>query len=389
MTIVDVRWHPYRVPFKLPFRTAHGILKVRTGIIVEVRTEESVIGVGEIAPLPEFRGTTATDTAGAINQVPTALTASLKGRTLHEALDIVATTAGAINQAPTACGMERWGAIHCARTVCGIEIALLDAIGRVEHRRVGELLSGRILKTLIPVNAVIGVTSRDAAVVVAQQAVSKGYTCIKLKVGMARTVQEEVERIVAVRDAIGPERQLRLDANEAWDVERALAVLSRCVPYDIEYVEQPVRAGNLEAMQILRRSVPIPIAADEAISGLDSARRVLEHEAANILIVKPQLAGGLRVGQQIIQEAAQYGVQCVVTSSIETGIGIAAALHLAAATPAITQACGLSTLNMLVDDLLVEGLPIQDGYMTVPTGDGLGVTLDRDALEIYKGNDAL
>lgn len=202
---------------------------------------------------------------------------------------------------------------------------------------------------------------------------------------MAQSVQEEVERVAAVRDTIGPKIRLRLDVNEAWDIQQAQAILLRCVLYDIEYVEQPVKADNLEAMGMLCRSVPIPIAADEAISDLNSARRVLESEAAAVLIVKPQLAGGLRVGQQIVQEAAQYGVQCVITSSIETGVGIAAALHLAAATPIITQACGFSTLDMLVDDLLVEDLPIQDGYMIVPTGDGLGVTLDREALEFYKG----
>jgi o-succinylbenzoate synthase len=368
MTIVNVQWHPYRVPFKIPFSTAHGLLKARTGIIVEVRTEEGVTGVGEIAPLPEFKGSTL---AQASVMLPS-LVEHLKGKTLHEALDIVAATAGVINLAPTTCGME---------------IALFDAWGKVEHRSVGSLLCENVVGLSIPINAVIASTSQEMAVMAARQAVNDGYTCIKLKVGMAQSVHEEVERVAAVRDTIGPKIRLRLDANEAWDIQQALAVLSCCVPYDIEYIEQPVKADNLEAMRMLCRSVPIPIAADEAISNLSSARRVLENEAAAVLIVKPQLAGGLRVGQQIVQEAARYGVQCVITSSIETGIGIAATLHLAAATPTITQACGLSTLNMLVDDLLVEDLLIQDGYMTVPTDNGLGVTLDREALELYKGNE--
>src|SRR5437588_12492201 len=99
-------------------------------------------------------------------------------------------------------------------------------------------------------------------------------------------------------------------------------------------------------MSTLRQAVSIPIAADEAVHSLESARLVMEHEAADILVIKPQLAGGLRLVQQIIADATAWGIQCVITSTIETGIGLTAALHLAAAT-AITLECGLATLSLL------------------------------------------
>jgi len=111
---------------------------------------------------------------------------------------------------------------------------------------------------------------------------------------------------------------------------------------------------------------------------------VLAAGAADILIVKPQLAGGLRAGRRIIQEALQQGLQCVVTSMLEAGVGVAGALHLAAASSEVTLECGLATLPLLEDDLLLDALPIQDGWMTVPAGPGLGVSLDRVALEKYK-----
>ena len=107
----------------------------------------------------------------------------------------------------------------------------------------------------------------------------------------------------------------------------------------------------------------------------------MEHVAADILVIKPQLAGGLRIGQQIIAEATQRGIQCVITSTIETGIGLTAALHLAAASPAITLECGLATLSLLADDLLVDELPLHHGFIEVPAGLGLGAELDRKALE--------
>ncbi len=136
-------------------------------------------------------------------------------------------------------------------------------------------------------------------------------------------------------------------------------------------------------MRTLRQAIPIPIAVDEALHSLESARLVLDSEAADILVIKPQLAGGLRVGQQIIQAATERGVRSVITSTIEAGIGLAAALHFAAASPAVTLECGLATLHLLIDDLLIDDLPVRDGFLTVPTGPGLGVALDREALDRY------
>ena len=116
---------------------------------------------------------------------------------------------------------------------------------------------------------------------------------------------------------------------------------------------------------------------------LESAYRLLDKEVADILVIKPQLAGGLRPGQQMIQAATERGVRCVITSTIEAGIGLAADLHLAAASPGVTLECGLATLPLLVDDLLVDELPVRNGFLTVPTGPGLGVELDRQALDSY------
>ena len=138
---------------------------------------------------------------------------------------------------------------------------------------------------------------------------------------------------------------LRLDANEAWSLEEAVAILSRCVQYNIQYVEQPLKAHDLAGMHALRQAVPIPIAVDEALHGLESAQRVLDSKAADILVIKPQLAGGLRVGQQMIQVAAERGVRSVITSTMEAGIGLVAALHLAAASHAVSLACGWQRCN--------------------------------------------
>jgi len=136
-------------------------------------------------------------------------------------------------------------------------------------------------------------------------------------------------------------------------------------------------------MHTLRQEIPIPLAVDEAVHNLESVYLVLDSEVADILIIKPQLAGGLRIAQQMIQAASERGVSSVITSTIEAGIGLASELHLAAASPAVTLECGLATLPLLADDLLNEELLARDGLLAVPTGPGLGVELDQQALNMY------
>jgi len=155
------------------------------------------------------------------------------------------------------------------------------------------------------------------------------------------------------------------------------------VSYRIQYVEQPLPRHDLTGLQHLRRTISIPIAVDEAVHNLESARRVIRYGAADILVIKPQLAGGLYTSRQIIAEAKQRKIQCVITTTIESGISLAAALHLAAASPEITLECGLATQHLLVDNLIREEFVIRDSMMKVPTGPGLGVTLDEEALQIY------
>ncbi len=367
MKIFDVQWRNYRLPFLNSFSTAHSIMTAREGIIVQVTTWQGISGIGEIAPLPAFGGGSLADA----RKLLPALVARLHHRTLHEALDLVLT--------------EGKAGSKTASTLCGLEIALLDLIGKAEGCGVCTLLSpaGSASRSAVPVNAVIGARATEAATATARDARKNGFRCVKLKVGWGVSVHEEIERIAAVRDAIGPAMHLRLDANEAWNLEEAIAILSQCFPYDIQYIEQPLKAHDLAGMRTLRQAIPIPIAADEALHSLESARLVLDSEAADILVIKPQLAGGLRVGQQIIQTATERGVRSVITSTLESGIGLVAALHLAAASPAITLECGLATLHLLSDDLLIDDLPVRDGFLPVPTGSGLGVALDWEALDRF------
>jgi o-succinylbenzoate synthase len=362
MKIQLVQWYPYRVPLYGSLNTAHENLATRDGVIVEIQTDNGITGFGESAPLPEFSGGTLSDVLYSLPR----LTRQLQGQDLIEALHNLQAS-------------EHVDATYPSSAIYGIETALLDALGRQEHKSIAALLTTtqqQVPRTAIQVNAMIGVQSLDESITRAQTALVAGFSCIKLKVGVAAP-EEEITRIQAVRNVIGPDIQLRLDANEAWDFSQAQFILSRCENLNIQYIEQPLSRHDLSGLARLRQSVAIPIAVDEMLSDSASARRVIDAQAADIFILKPQLAGGLAASQRIISTATMEGIQCVITSTIETGVGITAALHLACAMPEITLACGLATLPLLTKSLIQEPLPVQDGMMKLPEGDGSGIHIEQ------------
>ncbi len=371
--IQRVEWRRYRLPFHQDFTTSQGAAPLRYGAIALVTLRDGHTGTGEVAPLPLYQPAPREE---ALLPAPE-LAAELAGQTLGQAL-------GSFDRY-----FEAAGRPMPASLICGVEMALLDALSQSKSTSLAGTLAGEELarsKPAVPVNAVIGAGDTGDTVRSAAQLVAAGFTCLKLKVGLEpQQVQREIELVTAVRGAIGPEIELRLDANGAWNLEQATAVLGGCLSCDIAYVEQPLPVESLHELPTLRKRTQALIALDEAVTSLSSARRILDAGLADILIVKPQVVGGLLVSRQIIWEAAAHGVECVLTSSIESGIGIAAILQLAAALPQIRRACGLGTLPLLHDDLIVEELGVSKGAISIPGAAGLGVTLDVEALDRYRG----
>jgi O-succinylbenzoate synthase len=177
-----------------------------------------------------------------------------------------------------------------------------------------------------------------------------GHRWIKVKVG-GDDVDDDVARVAAVRTAAGPHAGIRVDANGAWDTNTAVAAIGRLSAYDLELVEQPV--ASLEELASVRRRVDVPVAADECIRGPADARRLRQLEAADAVVLKVQPLGGVRSALAVAEAA---GVSAIVTSMLETSVGLAAGLALAAALPELPYACGLGTANLLAADVVAEPL---------------------------------
>jgi len=217
------------------------------------------------------------------------------------------------------------------------------------------------LRRFIPVNVTVPAVGPERAreIVLA----SRGCTTAKVKVAEpGQSLAEAQERLEAVRDALGPSGLVRIDVNGLWSLDQALAelpVLDRAAG-GLEYVEQP--CATVEELAALRRRTDVLIAADESIRRAEDPYRVRDLEAADIAVLKVQPLGGVRACLRIAEE---IGLPVVVSSALETSVGLAAGLALAAALPELPYACGLGTGQLLAGDVVTSPLRVSDGALEV------------------------
>ncbi|WP_395657094.1 o-succinylbenzoate synthase [Nocardioides sp.] len=212
----------------------------------------------------------------------------------------------------------------------------------------------------VPVNVTVPAVGPEQA-----HAVVRAGGCRTAKVKVAepgQSLEDDQARLEAVRDAIGPDGRVRIDANGAWDVDAAIAavrVLDRAAG-GLEYVEQP--CASVEELAAVRRAVDVPVAADESIRRAADPYRVRDLEAADVAVLKVQPLGGVRACLRIAED---IGLPVVVSSALETSVGIAAGVALAAALPELPYACGLATVQLLERDVVVDPLLPVDGLLPV------------------------
>jgi len=330
-------------------------------------TDAGIVGLGEASPLPQ-------DEEGVLREMVGAL-AGAKTALVGKRVDAIEPDFLLLNGNPYIAAAVR----------CALDTAICDALAQANTISVAEFLAPRV-RRMVDVNATIGASATIDACQAARQAQADGFRCVKLKVGLARTPREECERVAAVRTALGPWMKLRLDANGAWSVEQAIRTIRALEAYNLEFIEQPVSSCRVEAMKQVREAVNTPIAADEDITDIEAARQVLPCRAAQVLVLKPMVIGGLRSTRRISELAQMAGVTVIVTTTLDAGIGVAAALHLAATLPASAPACGLATSDLLASDLLSHPFVLCDGKMRLPERPGLGVELDTAKLQYYNAS---
>jgi o-succinylbenzoate synthase len=261
-----------------------------------------------------------------------------------------------------------------ARTA--IDFALHDLTAQRAGVSVARLLGGEAARPGAYANAALPRGTLAETETAARAAVDAGARCVKLKVGGA-PIAEDVARERAARLAFGADARLRVDANQAWREDEAIEALRAMEPFRLEYAEQPLPAGAIDALARVRAATGVAIAADEAIYDARAARRVAAAGAADVFIVKPMALGGLAAAREVIGVARDAGIRVTVTTLLDAAVGRAGALHLAASLGDDGDH-GLATGSALAEDILEE-VADRPGYVPLPIGEGLGAALRERA----------
>lgn len=331
-----IETHEFSLPLESPLDTAHGPIEHRKGILIRIDDGDD-IGIGEATPLP-----------GWTESLPACRAAIAHVDDPESALSSLESTPAARH---------------------GFALALADLRAKREDQPLYRILGGPDHVESVPANATVGDCSRIETVAAVEDAVDSGFESVKVKVG-ARSLTDDVSRLRAVRDAVGPDVELRVDANGAWSRAEAREAFHKFDSLRIAYVEQPLPADDIDGLADLRgRSVAV--AADESIAET-SAETVLDAGAADVLICKPMVIGGPDRVVEVAKHARDEGVTPVVTTTIDGVVARTAAIHAAAAIPD-RLACGVATGTLLGRDLGPDRTRLVDGSVSVPQEPGNGV----------------
>ncbi len=368
MKITAVHVETLQLDYGEPFVIASSALAAGPCDLVSVETDAGLIGYGEACPAYEFTGDTLWTVQDVIGEY---LGPSVIGK---DPFDI---------EAIVRCWERELFTVGNEAARAGLEMALWDLQGKAVGRPLRDLLGGRSRNGLTEVIA-WGWGLPDELAAKTREARTLGITVFKVKAG--DTPESDEQRVAAVREAAGPDARITVDANQGWrDAKTAVAAIRRLEPYRIEFAEQPVRMGDLEASRFVRARVDVPIALDESVRGPSEALAAVKAGACDIIVVKLMKTGGILNALKVNAIAEAAGVAVMVGNMGESSVGLAAHLHLYEALANATH--GDADPPWRFEGLrrdIAHGLraELRAGVSTVvlPDAPGLGVSLDVEAV---------
>jgi len=374
------------IPIRLPTRRVHQWASLTTPIgvyvIIKLHTDEGLIGFGEAPVLKDWGG----DHGKYFGETPQT--------TIHIINDILA---------PALAGQDpcRFEALHALmdKAVKGypyckaaIDAALYDVVGKKFAIPAYQLLGG-LVRERVPIAHSLGLMEIDKAVDEAMQAKAEGVKTIKLKAGVEQ--KRDIELVRRIREAIGPELNICVDANQGYPTAKAAVKVTKAMAeYNLLYMEQPVE--GIEQMAEVARRVDTPIMADESAWTPQDVIEIIQKKAADMVSIYTTKPGGMFKAKKVAAVAEAAGLKCNVNGSVETGVGNAANLHLAASTGVVTYGCvvpvstpkgkgkgGIAGIYYQ-DDIIVEPFAYSNGDIVISPKPGLGIELDEDKLKHYR-----
>jgi muconate cycloisomerase len=374
------------IPIRLPTRRAHQWASLTTPIgvyvILKLHTDEGLVGLGEAPVLKDWGG----DHGKYFGETPQT--------TVHIINDILA---------PALTGQDpgRFESIHALmdKAVKGypyckaaVDTALYDLVGKALQVPAYQLLGG-LVRERVPIAHSLGLMEIDKAIDEALQAKAEGVKTIKLKGGVDH--KRDIALVEQMRKAIGPDSNMCVDANQGYSSAKvAVKIIKAMEEYNLLYMEQPVE--GIDQMAEVARRVDTPIMADESAWTPEDVIEIAQKKAADMVSIYTTKPGGLFKAKKVAAVAEAAGLQCNVNGSVETGVGNAANIHLAASTGVVTYACvvpvstpkgkgkgGIAGIYYQ-DDIIQEPFGFSDGDVIVSAKPGLGIELDEDKIKHYR-----
>lgn len=353
MKITEIRLGILSVPLRVPFKTALRTVNSVEDVIVEIHTDTGAVGYGEAPPTGAITG----DTTGAIlGALRDHIIKTLVGRNVDEFEDLL--------RALNGCVVKNTSAKAAA------DMALWDLYGQLYKIPVYKLMGGS--RKSIVTDITISVNDPEEMARDTVNAVERGFDCLKVKVGANPAL--DVARLAAVRQAAGDDMCIRIDANQAWQPKEAVQILNQMQEkgLQIEFVEQPVKAHDLEGLKYVTEHAYVPVLADESVFSPQDAVKIMQMGAADLVNIKLMKCGGLYNALKIASAAEVYGVECMIGCMLEAKVSVNAAVHLACAKQIITKV-DLDGPVLCSEDPILGGAVFHEKDITVSDAPGLGI----------------
>lgn len=354
MKIVKVEWTTYEVRNKEPFRIAYGVSLGSTNVFVKIVLEDGTVGYGEACGSRKVTG----ETAGTVVSFLKSAANLLVGEDIYDLTKVI----------------EKVYTFMKGNTAAkaALDLALHDAWAKVLGVPLYKALGGKVRK--VETDYTIGIKDIEAMCKEAKEFTEKGFNKLKIKVGVSP--QKDVEIVRKIREEVGYDVELRVDANQAWDPKTAVKVINKIARYEIEFVEQPVSWWDIDGLKYVKDRVDVKIMADESVLSSKDALKIVEMDAVDLINIKLMKCGGLREAVKIANIAEAAGVKCMIGCMNETSLSIAAAAHLASATPNIVY-CDLDSPLMIVNDPAKIPLKYSKGFIELPENKGIGINVEN------------
>ena len=354
MKIVKIETAEVNIPLVTPFKTALRTVESVNDIIVRITTDDGQNGFGEAPPTAVITG----DTKGSVRcAIEEFIAPVLTGMEIDDLDGIMAKLHGCILKNTSA--------------KAAVDMAVYDLFAKSCGKPLYRVLGGR--RAVIETDLTISVNGIEEMVSDSLKAVGEGFRILKIKVG--KEAGRDIERIKAIREAVGADIRLRIDANQGWTAKQAVKIIRNLEEMGIEMdlVEQPVAAHDFEGLKFVTSQVSTPILADESVFSVEDALRIIKERAADLINIKLMKTGGIHEALKICSIAESFGVECMIGCMLESKIAVSAAAHLAAGRGIITRA-DLDGPSLCKTDPYTGGPLFEGPVIRMNDSYGLGIT---------------